>query len=678
MSYWALNGCQLLKRQHQSNTLLANALSFRTSYALFWGSRQNSQPHFSQTFSRHYATRNAPSPDMQNYACESIRNFSIIAHIDHGKSTLADRLLELTGTITPSATGVNKQVLDKLKVERERGITVKAQTATMIHENNKGKYLLNLIDTPGHVDFAWEVSRSLAACQGALLLVDATQGVQAQSLSVFHVARERGLKIIPVLNKVDLPHAEPDRISAQMCSVFGLAEEDVIRVSAKTGLGVSKVLEAIIERIPPPQGSTSAPLKALLFDSSYDKYRGVVSLMSIMDGVLRKGDRLASCHTGKKYEVVDLGIMHPDEVSTTSLHPGQVGYVVCNMKESSEAHIGDTFHRMGEKVQPLPGFKPAQPMVYAGIFPVDTNDFLKLEESIKRLTLTDRSITIQRETSTALGQGCRLGFLGTLHMDVFRQRLEDEYNASIIITAPTVPFEVVYKDRTVMISNPTDFPEAHEEVGTLLEIREPMVNATIIVPQEYVGSMIELCTSRRAVSVEHRYLEVAGAAGVDAAPRVMITSKLPLAEIVTDFFDVLKHRTSGYASFDYEDAGYERCNMKKMTFLLNGKPVDALAMIVHKSVAHDIGKVWAKKLKDVIPRALFEIAIQAVVGNKVMARETLSAMRKDVTAGLYGGHHERKLKHLNRQKEGKKQLKRVGNIELPQAAFFDMLSTKAK
>ncbi|KIP06030.1 hypothetical protein PHLGIDRAFT_128505 [Phlebiopsis gigantea 11061_1 CR5-6] len=612
---------------------------------------------------------------MEEFPCELIRNFSIIAHIDHGKSTLADRLLELTGTIQKKEKGMNKQVLDKLKVERERGITVKAQTASMIHPHSGRSYLLNLIDTPGHVDFAWEVSRSLAACQGALLLVDASQGVQAQSLSVFHAARERGLKIIPVLNKIDLPAAQPEIVAAQMQSTFGIDPNDVLQISAKSGKGVESVLQAIIDRIPPPQGNGDDPLKAFLFDSSYDKYRGVISLVSIQSGVLKKGDKITSCYTRKKYDVVDLGIMHPEETSTATLRPGQVGFIACNMKESSEAHIGDTVHHVGAPVDPMPGFKPAKAMVYAGVYPISSSDFPKLEESIKRLTLTDRSVEYARESSSALGQGCRLGFLGSLHMDVFRQRLEDEYNANVIVTAPTVPYKIVWNDdKETYISNPTDFPDAGDKNSwKVKEIQEPVVKASIIVPQDYLGEMMDLCFVHRADDLDHRYLDASGS--LDS--RILLTCIIPLGEIVMDFFDKLKSRSSGFASFDYEDAGYKTSQLSKMTFLLNGRAVDALALIVHKSAEQEVGRAWVKKLHEVIPRQLFEVPIQAAVGKKIIARETLSAMRADVTAGLYGGHYERKLKHLNNQKESKRLMKKVGTVELPQEAFFSLLKTKS-
>ncbi|KAL5490156.1 GUF1 [Sanghuangporus weigelae] len=607
---------------------------------------------------------------MHDYPTNLIRNFSIIAHIDHGKSTLADRLLELTGTIDVGR-GVNKQVLDKLKVERERGITVKAQTASMVHSVRGQNYLLNLIDTPGHVDFSWEVSRSLAACQGAVLLVDASQGVQAQTISVYHVAKERGLKVIPVLNKIDLPAARPDQVALQMQATFGIEPAEILHVSAKTGKGTVSILEAIVERVRPPDGDVNGPPAAFAFDSSYDRYRGVVSLVNIVSGQLRKGDKIASCFTRKKYEITEVGVMHPDQIPTDVLFAGQVGYIACNMKDSTEAHIGDTYHRANEPVKPLRGFTPSKAMVFAGVYPVDSNDFPKLEESIKRLILTDRSVSVQRESSAALGQGMRLGFLGTLHMDVFRQRLEDEYDANVIITAPTVPYKVVYRDRTVLISNPTEFPDVTDATSKVVEVQEPIVNASIIVPEEFMGEMMDLCYSRRATNLDHRYLDSS-----DISARVMLTCQLPLSEIVTDFFSLLKSRSSGYASFDYEDAGYRKTDLSKMTFLLNSKPVDALALIVHRSAEQQVGRAWVKKLHKVIPRQLFEVPIQAAVGKRVIARETLSANRADVTAGLYGGHYERKMKHLENQKESKRRMKRIGSVELPQEAFFDILSTK--
>ncbi|KAG9013242.1 Translation factor guf1 mitochondrial [Tulasnella sp. 427] len=564
---------------------------------------------------------------------------------------------------------------------------VKAQTASMLMEHSNKTYLLNLIDTPGHVDFSWEVLRSLTACQGALLLVDASQGVQAQTLSVYHAAKERGVKIIPVVNKIDLPAADPERIIAQMSATLEIDPSEVIRVSAKTGIGVSNVLQAIVDRIPPPKALPDQKLKGLLFDSSYDRYRGVISLFSLQDGQIKKGmfgsvrglqlhsykssgDKIISCHTKKRYDVIEVGVMNPEETPVGTLYAGQVGYVACNMKQSSEAHIGDTFYRMGEPVEPMPGFKQSKAMVYAGVFPVDSNDFPKLEESIARLTLTDRSVSVQRESSAALGQGCRLGFLGTLHMDVFRQRLEDEYDANVIITSPSVPYEIVYRGNKIRhVSNPVDFPDPHDHM--VIEVREPMVRATIIVPDEYLGDMMDLVSAHRGADIEHKYLDTGS-----TAARAMLTSTLPLSEVVTDFFDKLKQRSSGFASFDYEDAGYMQSDLYKMMLQLNGKPIDALAMVVHKSNVQKVGRIWTKKLKEVIPRQLFEVAIQATIGSKVQARETISAIRKDVTAGLYGGHYERKLKHLERQRESKKKMKKVGNIELPQEAFYDILRTK--
>ncbi|CDO76442.1 hypothetical protein BN946_scf184781.g19 [Trametes cinnabarina] len=490
-----------------------------------------------------------------------------------------------------------------------------------------------------------------------------------------------------------------------MESTFGINPADVIKISAKTGKGVEQVLHAIIERIPPPAGNPLDPLKAFLFDSAYDRYRGVISLMSIQGGVLRRGDKIASCFTRKKYEVTELGIMHPEELPTDCLRPGQVGFVACSMKESSEAHIGDTFYRVGQPVDPMPGFKPAKAMVYAGVYPVDSNDFLKLEESIRRLSLTDRSVEVTRETSSALGQGCRLGFLGTLHMDVFRQRLEDEYNADVIITAPTVPYKgtcvlfagqtfirstedhtrlyaspVLHRDgKTSIVSNPTDFPDPADFAsgGRAKAVQEPIVKASIIVPEKYFSAMMELVFEHRGTGLDWQSLEVAGDTSGDG--RILMTATLPLAEIVTDFFDKLKSRSSGFASFEFvslpsPDAFGTLTDMRKMTFLLNGKPVDALALIVHADKAEALGRSWVEKLFKVIPRQLFEIPIQAAIGGKIIARRTLSALRADVTAGLYGGHYERKLKHLNNQKESKRKMKRVGKVDLPQEAFYDLLS----
>ncbi|WOO82147.1 Translation factor GUF1, mitochondrial [Vanrija pseudolonga] len=609
--------------------------------------------------------------DMSQFPPERIRNLSIIAHIDHGKSTLADRLLQMTNTLPPES---SPQFLDKLKVERERGITVKAQTVSIIHTHTDGKkYLINLIDTPGHVDFSYEVSRSLGACEGGLLLVDCTQGIQAQTLSVFHHALEANLTLLPVINKVDLPHAEADQTSEQIASSLGLPKEDHMRISAKSGLGVEHVLNQIIDGLPPPRWDDSDKrLRALVFDTFYDRFRGVVSLVRVMSGSIKKGDKVKFLQTGKKYDVLDVGINNPDEVPVDALREGQVGYLVCNMKNSEEAHIGDTIAYVDKSVDALPGFKPMKAMVYAGVFPTDSAEFTVLEEAINRLTLNDRSVSVERESSAALGQGFRLGFLGTLHMDVFRQRLEDEYDSEVIVTAPTVPYKLVYRDgKEEYISNPAEFPDVTDTRFKVERVEEPMVNATIFVPNDYIGDMMDLCSKYRGVQLEYKFLE-----GTD---RAILRYSLPLSEIVTDFFSDLKSASSGFASFDYEEAGYEASNLVKLNILLNAKPVDALAMIVHRPAAPAIGRVWTKKLKEVLPRQLFELSIQAAVGNKVVSRETLSAMRKDVTAGLYGGHYERKMKHLNKQKEGKKRLKKLaGNIDIPQSAFFQVLSARPR
>ncbi|ORX49773.1 GTP-binding protein lepa [Hesseltinella vesiculosa] len=606
--------------------------------------------------------------DLSSIPAENIRNFSIIAHIDHGKSTLADRLLELTNTI--STRQGNKQVLDKLKVERERGITVKAQTVSMFYDYKGKQYLLNLIDTPGHVDFSYEVSRSLAACQGALLLVDAAQGIQAQTVANFYLAFGEGLSIIPVLNKIDLPGSEPERVAKQLEGAFELDCDNILQISAKSRINIESILPAVIERIPSPQGSMDRPLRALLFDSWYDKYVGVVCMVGVIDGVLRKGDKVLSAYSDTKYDVLEVGIMHPEQVATGYIHAGQVGYVVCGMKSASEAHIGDTISHLNTKVEPLAGFQPAQSKVFAGIFPVDTNDFRKLDDNIKKLTLNDASVTVHKETSNALGQGWRLGFLGTLHMDVFRQRLENEYDANIIVTQPTVPYRVVFKKNkeTQIIRNPTDFPDGEERSLKVNRLEEPMVLATMIFPEEYMGKMIELCGSRRGIQRDYVYLD---------DQRVMMKYVLPLAEVVQDFYDELKSRSSGYASFDYEDHGYEESDLVKMSVLLNGKPVDALSVILHRTQVEEVGRDWVKRLKSVIQKQLFDVVIQTAIGGRIIARETVSALRKDVTAKLYGGDVTRKMKLLQKQKAGKKRMKLIGTVELDQKVFYNFMEKKS-
>ncbi|KAF8938910.1 Translation factor guf1 mitochondrial [Dissophora ornata] len=604
--------------------------------------------------------------ELETFGVDQIRNFSIIAHVDHGKSTLADRLLELSHTINKRKD--NKQVLDKLKVERERGITVKAQSASMFYDYKGKRYLLNLIDTPGHMDFNFEVSRSLAACQGTLLLVDAAQGIQAQTVANFYLAYGQDIKIIPVINKIDLPSAEPDRVASQIEVAFEMPASECLQISAKSNLNVDRILPTIIENVPPPSGDINKPFKALLFDSWYDTYVGVICLMAVVDGTVKKGDKIVSAFSERRYEVTETGIMYPEQTPTSSLQAGQVGYFVLNMKTLSESHVGDTFFDHKNIGTPMPGFVPAKPMVWAGIFPIDTADFEKLDQSIAKLTLSDSSVMVQKETSTALGQGWRLGFLGTLHMDVFRQRLEQEYDANIIITAPTVPYKIEYRDGShKLIRNPTEFPDMDEISAKVQRVQEPMVRSTIIFPKEYLGDIMMLCGSRRGTPLEHTYLDES---------RVLLKYRLPLAEVVTDFHDELKGRSSGFASFDYEEDGYDDADLVKMNIVLNSKPVDALSIILHRSQAETVARDWVKRLKALLSRQLFEIVIQASVGNKVVAREGLSAMRKNVTAKCYGGDVSRKMKLLNKQKEGKKRMKAIGGVEVSQEAFYDFMAKK--
>lgn len=588
-----------------------------------------------------------------------IRNFSIIAHIDHGKSTLADRLLERTGTI--STRHKNEQVLDKLQVERERGITVKAQSSTLFYEYKGLVYMLNLIDTPGHVDFSYEVSRSLAACQSALLLVDAAQGIQAQTMANFYLAFDQDLTIIPVLNKIDLPNANVARVSNEMKEAFDTNPTDIVLTSAKAGIGIDDVLEALITRTPAPSGDPDKPFRAFLFDSWFDEYQGVICMITVVDGAVRKGDKITSLSNNRSYEVLDIGIMHPNPVSTGELLTGQAGYLITGMKTVKEARVGDTFHHVRKPVEALPGFKPAKSMVFAGIYPVDTNDFENLRTAIEKLTLNDPSVGVEKESSLALGFGFRCGFLGLLHMDVFIERLEQEYGCSIIATSPTVLYSLTLTNGEVtLIENPAQFPDPQ----FIEEVREPMVNATIITPKEYVGGLMQLCQNYRGTQTNIRYLD---------ETRAVLSYRLPLNEIVSDFYDHLKSITAGYASFDYEVADYEASDLVKMSILLNGEPVDALSMIVHRKNAPGVGRQITEKLKEVISRQLFEVAIQAAIGGKVVARETVSAMRKNVTAKCYGGDITRKRKLLEKQKEGKKRMKQVGNVSLPQEAFLTIL-----
>ncbi|KAF9971803.1 Translation factor guf1 mitochondrial [Actinomortierella ambigua] len=616
----------------------------------------------SQTMSRIYldCVLSTPRPSCVGLKSKKLRQAIL------RMSVLDAVLLELAKTINKRKD--NKQVLDKLRVERERGITVKAQSASMFYEYKGKKYLLNLIDTPGHMDFNFEVSRSLAACQGTLLLVDAAQGIQAQTVANFYLAFGQDIHIIPVINKIDLPAAEPDRVASQIENAFDLPAEECLQISAKSSLNVDQILPAIIDKVPPPTGDVNKPFKALLFDSWHDSYVGVVCLMAVIDGQVKKGDKIVSAYSHRKYEITETGIMYPEQTPTRSLQAGQVGYFVMSMKALSEAHVGDTFFDHKHIGEPLPGFTPAKPMVWAGIFPIDTSDFEKLDQSIAKLTLNDASVKVQKETSTALGQGWRLGFLGTLHMDVFRQRLEQEYDANIIITAPTVPYKIVYRDgEEKLIRNPTEFPDSDDLNWKVTSVQEPMVKSTIIFPKEYLGDIMVLCGSRRGIQLEHTYLD---------EQRVLLKYRLPLAEVVTDFHEELKGKTSGFASFDYEEDGYDEADLVKMNILLNAKPVDALSIILHRSQSEQVGRDWVRRLKGLLSRQLFEIVIQAAVGKKVIAREGLGALRKNVTAKCYGGDVSRKMKLLNKQKEGKKRMKAIGGVEVSQEAFYDFMSKK--
>jgi elongation factor 4 len=599
--------------------------------------------------------------DLKTFKADHIRNFSIIAHIDHGKSTLADRLLELTETI--SGRVKNEQFLDKLQVERERGITVKAQTASLFYKYKDELYLLNLIDTPGHVDFNYEVSRSLYACQGAVLLVDAVQGVQAQTMANFFLAFEQNLEIIPVINKIDMANADPKKIAGEMRKAFDIQQEDILHISAKTGLNIETVLQGVIDRVRPPQGDETKPLKALLFDSWYDEYRGVICLIEIIDGEIKKGDKITAANTGQSYDVLEVGLMYPEPLPMPALYTGQVGFLISGMKTVREARVGDTLCHTSKIVEPLPGFKPAKSMVFAGIYPVDTSEFEAVRDAIEKLTLNDPSVHVEKESSIALGLGFRCGFLGLLHMDVFKQRLEQEHNVAIITTAPTVLYKILLTDgEEALIENPADFPESVR----IDEVFEPIVNATIITPKEYLGNLIKLCEERRGEQLEMTFLD---------EDRLVLRYKLPLNEIITDFYDKLKSCSAGYASFDYEVAGYQASKLVKMNILLNGKAVDALSVIVHEDKAYSMGRKLTTKLKEVIHKQMFVVAIQAAIGAKVIARETVSAMRKDVTAKCYGGDISRKRKLLEKQKEGKKKMKQVGNVELPQEAFLTVLKS---
>lgn len=592
---------------------------------------------------------------------QHIRNFSIIAHIDHGKSTLADRLIEYTGTLTKRE--MEEQILDSMDLERERGITIKAQAVRSIYTARDGQeYMLNFIDTPGHVDFTYEVSRALAACEGALLVIDATQGIEAQTLANVYLALDNDLEIIPVINKIDLPSADPERVKHEIEDVIGIDASEAVLTSAKTGIGIEDVLEAIVAKIPAPEGDAQKPLKALVFDSKFDAYKGVVLYFRVIDGRVRKGMKIRMMATGAEFEVTEVGVFKPNPVIVDELDAGQVGFLAAAIKNVKDARVGDTITDANNPAdEALPGYRKATPMVYCGLYPVENSDYDNLRDALEKLQLNDASLVFEPETSVALGFGFRCGFLGLLHMDVIKERLEREYNLALITTAPNVIYEVFRTNSDVeLVDNPSNFPDP-----TVIDhVEEPYVNATIIVPKDYVGAVMELSQEKRGEYENMTYLD---------ETRVMIHYALPLSEIIFDYFDRLKSATRGYASLDYELAGYRASDLVKVDILLNGDPVDALSAIVHREKATVRGRQLVEKLRSLIPRQMFEIPVQAAIGNKIIARENVRALRKDVLAKCYGGDISRKRKLLEKQKEGKKRMKQVGSVELPQEAFMAIL-----
>ena len=597
----------------------------------------------------------ASKPDLAH-----IRNFSIVAHIDHGKSTLADRLIQVCGGLTDRE--MKEQVLDSMELERERGITIKAQTVQLHYDAKNGeRYTLNLIDTPGHVDFAYEVNRSLYACEGSLLVVDASQGVEAQTLANVYQAIEVNHEIVPVLNKIDLPAAEPERVKAQIEDVIGLDASDAVEISAKTGLGIEDVLEAIVARLPAPKGHEEAPLKALLIDSWYDPYLGVVVLVRVFDGEIKKGSRIKMMRSGGTYTVDQVGIFQPKKETVPYLGAGEIGYFTASIKEVADTRVGDTItDERKPTANALPGFKPAQPVVFCGFFPVDSSEFDDLRDAMGKLRLNDASFEYEMETSAALGFGFRCGFLGLLHLEIIRERIEREYNIDLITTAPSVVYHVYKTDGTMAeMHNPADMPDP----VYIDHIEEPWITATILVPDEFLGAVLKLCEDRRGIQKELTY----------AGNRAMVVYRLPLNEVVFDFYDRLKSVTRGYASFDYQIDGYEQDDLVRMSILVNEEPVDALATIVHRKRAEARGRAMCEKLKELIPRHMFKIPVQAAIGGRVIARETIAAMRKDVTAKCYGGDVTRKRKLLEKQKEGKKKMRQFGRVEIPQDAFIAAL-----
>lgn len=594
-----------------------------------------------------------------------IRNFSIIAHIDHGKSTLADRFIQLCGGLTERE--MSAQVLDSMDIERERGITIKAQCVSLSYTTKDGKtYLLNFIDTPGHVDFSYEVSRSLAACEGAILVVDAAQGVEAQTVAVCYTAIDQSLTVLPVLNKIDLPQSEPERVIAEIEDIIGVDAHDAIRVSAKNGIGISDVLDALVAHIPPPEGDSEAPLQSLIIDSWFDSYLGVVSLVRIVNGSIRKGDKMRVMSTGRAYEVDQVGIFTPKRTKLESLNAGEVGYLVAGIKEIQGAPVGDTLTLDKNPAHDvLPGFQKVKPQVYAGLFPISSDDFEAFREALAKLSLNDASLFYEPESSEALGFGFRCGFLGMLHMEIVQERLEREYNLDLISTAPTVVYKIITsKGETLLIDNPSRLPPTPQ----IKEMFEPIVRANILVPQDYLGPIINLCVERRGIQVNMTY----------SGRQVSVSYDIPMSEVVSDFFDRLKSVSRGYASLDYNFLKFQEADLVKMDILINTEKVDALAVIVHRSASHSRGKLIAEKMRDLIPRQMFDVAIQAAIGSHIIARQTVKALRKNVTAKCYGGDVTRKRKLLEKQKAGKKRMKQVGHVEIPQEAFMAVFQTDKK
>jgi GTP-binding protein LepA len=592
-----------------------------------------------------------------------IRNFCIIAHIDHGKSTLADRLLEYTGTV--SKRELMEQTLDQMELEREKGITIKAQAVRMRYTALNGEeYELNLIDTPGHVDFTYEVSRSLAACEGTLLVIDATQGIEAQTLANLYLAVEADLTIIPVVNKIDLPSADPEKVKQEVEDVIGLPRDECILASAKEGIGTQDILEAIIKHVPPPKGSVDKPLRALVFDSHYDAYKGVIAYIRVVDGRLHEGERLTMMATGSSTEILEAGYFQPRLISASELTTGEVGYIATGFKNVKDCRVGDTVTlpaTLGE-VEQLPGYEPAKPMVFAGLYPVEGNEYALLRDALDRLKLNDAALFYEPETSNALGFGFRCGFLGLLHMEIVQERLEREYNLDILATAPSVEYHVTkIGGEFVVVDNPSEMPS----FGEIEKIEEPSMDISIFTPSRYIGTIMDLVTSRRGTYKDLKYIE---------AERVLLTYSMPLAEVIVDFYDQLKSRTQGYASLDYSFAGYQEADLVKLDILVNAVPVDALSLIIHRDNAYHQGRALVEKLRSLIPRQLFDVPVQAAIGSRVISRETVKALRKDVLAKCYGGDVSRKRKLLEKQKEGKRRMKMVGNVEIPQEAFMAVLS----